>query len=222
MKKITTLLLLAALPAMAQHIEKRQSGSFTGVEVIGHFDVVLTTKGNEIVIDAEKAESLKKIKTEIKDNTLRIYSDKTAVRGDVTITVPYSKLSAVSLNGSGDITAAGTIKTAQLGIALVGSGDITLPLDADKVSVSLVGSGDIKLSGSGNALNAAVNGSGDLEAGAFKTEDVMIQLMGSGDADVYATQHITASVNGSGDVTYGGNPAKETIKVTGSGSISKK
>jgi len=220
MKQTLLLLLLAVLPLSAQQTEKRPLGDFTEVEVTGHFDVRLVKTGDAILVTTNMPEYLKNIKTDISGGKLRIYAEGT-VKGDVKITVPYKTLNSLSLNGSGDITADGAIKTNLFEVSLVGSGDIVIEVSAEKVAMALRGSGDLKLSGSADVVDAKVSGSGDLEAGSLKAKTTVVELTGSGDATVYASGTITAKVAGSGDIRYKGNPEVENTKVQGSGSITK-
>jgi Putative auto-transporter adhesin, head GIN domain len=46
-----------------------------------------------------------------------------------------------------------------------------------------------------------------------------VRVFAAGDADVHATEKLTASVTGSGDIRYAGSPKKVDRNVKGSGSI---
>lgn len=68
---------------------------------------------------------------------------------------------AVTIRGSGDITAAGRLS--ELDVVISGSGDADLAaLDAERVNIAINGSGDADV-GSPHSLSATVNGSGDIE-----------------------------------------------------------
>lgn len=220
MKKLTSLLLLISLPILAQKTEKRSVGAFTGVEVTAHFEVKLTTSGSDILIATDKPEYLKNIKTEVSGETLKIWADGT-VKGDVEITVPYKTLNEVVLNGSGDITADGTVSTNEIKVAVNGSGDINLDIATTNIKASVTGSGDLVLKGTAENFKANVVGSGDLAAGGLKAKNVQVKVVGSGDATVYASEALKAQLSGSGDIRYKGDPKLEDTKVDGSGSITK-
>ncbi|UMY64570.1 MULTISPECIES: head GIN domain-containing protein [unclassified Flavobacterium] len=220
MKKTLLLFLLAAFSLSAQQVEKRPLGTFTKLEVTGHFDVQLVKTGDAIIVSAAVPASLPRIKTVITNGTLRIYADGT-VKGDVDITVPYTTLNEIVLNGSGDISADSEVQTKNLKVVLTGSGDIKLKVAAADADVTLIGSGDLILSGTADAVSASVNGSGDLDAGSLRAKTVRVTVTGSGDATVYASGSIKADVEGSGDIRYKGNPEQEDTSVHGSGSITK-
>ena len=60
-----------------------------------------------------------------------------------------------------------------------------------------------------------------LKASNFKAENTVVEVAGSGDAEIFASENLQARVVGSGDIHYAGNPKKEDIKISGSGSIEK-
>ncbi|SVD64067.1 uncharacterized protein METZ01_LOCUS416921, partial [marine metagenome] len=67
-----------------------------------------------------------------------------------------------------------------------------------------------------------VSGSGDLSLQNLQADHVNVTINGSGDADIWSNQSISAQVNGSGDIVYTGNPEKVDTQVNGSGDITKR
>nr|MBA3899226.1 DUF2807 domain-containing protein [Bacteroidota bacterium] len=84
------------------------------------------------------------------------------------------------------------------------------------------GSGDIKLKGSATNLKATVSGSGDLKASEFNTVRSTVDVNGSGDASLNASELYEVSISGSGDVEYKDTGARITSDVKGSGEITRK
>ena len=82
--------------------------------------------------------------------------------------------------------------------------------------------GDITARGSVGILEAVVSGSGDLSLQNLKAEHINVTINGSGDAEVWANQSISAKVNGSGDIVYKGNPTEVDTRVNGSGDITRR
>ncbi|AWI26395.1 head GIN domain-containing protein [Flavobacterium pallidum] len=222
MKNAIQVLVVFMFSMFAHAQDKRNPGHFTGVEVRGAFDVVLMKGTEGVTVHADKS-TLQYIKTEVQNGILAIYVEgKHNIKGDVKIEVSYETLSQVILNGSGDIVNEGKIDTQNMNVQLIGSGDITLSIQAENMKASLDGSGDIKLEGKATNFKADVTGSGDLEAHKLQAQNVKAKVIGSGDCSVYAAAAIQAFVEGSGDITYYGNPPAEETKVSGSGSIDKK
>ena len=205
-------------------IEKtRQVGNFESLGVSGSFDVFLV-KGQEGKIIVNVEENLEPyLVTEVDNGKLKVRWKKgTNVRTtkSTKVTVHFEELSGVALSGSGDIISKDAIVTDKLGIAVAGSGDIRLELQAEKSAAAVSGSGDIELSGSSTSFEAAVAGSGDIEAYDLKTDTAELKISGSGTIHANVESELFARISGSGNIKYKGNPRIEDVKVSGSGNVS--
>lgn len=136
------------------------------------------------------------------------------------ITMP--DIEGISVSGSGDVSGENTFKADRLNLSVTGSGDVSLALDVKDLSSRISGSGNFNLRGTAKSHEINIMGSGDVRALDLVTERVNARVMGSGNADVNATQSITARVSGSGDITYKGKPAMVDVDARGSGSIRKR
>ena len=210
--------------------KERSVSEYDAVKVAGNLDVDLVA-GNEgnltLVMDENLLEY---VKTEVKDNALKVYvkkgyniqASRKAEQGKILIIVPVKDISSVALAGSGDVnTKDFTIKASDFKASVAGSGDVNLNVNASNIDGKVAGSGDLRFKGDANSFSGKVTGSGDIHAFGLVSEDVEAYVTGSGDVRVYCKGKLKARVTGSGDITYKGNPAKEDSKVTGSGDISK-
>ncbi|WP_430409460.1 head GIN domain-containing protein [Kordia sp.] len=204
----------------------RTTSDYDVVAVAGSFDVELVSgREGKITLEGE-SNLLEYVQTEVSNGKLKIktkkgYNLRVSNGKKLVITVPFKDLESVALSGSGDVyTKDATIKAGNFKMALAGSGDIILDVDAKDLKMAVSGSGD--MTARGNADNAEVKlaGSGDIHAYKLKANNVVVSLAGSGDIRVYAENSLKARVAGSGDITYKGRPSKEDTKVAGSGSIS--
>ena len=122
-------------------------------------------------------------------------------------------LSAVKVNGSGDMTLKGSICTEELTLHINGSGDINAHnLTCQSVNVNINGSGDVNLAGTAKEAFLKINGSGDIDCERLLCQQVKANINGSGDIDCYASETLTAHVNGSGEIDCSGSPRKSTYK----------
>jgi len=239
MKKILTLALVLGLTTACNGqwgkrikgngqvvTQERSLGEYSGVSLSGWFDVELVSgREGEITLKGE-SNLLEHIVTEVKNGNLLIrvekgYNLSSSARTGVQITVPVESISQVNLSGSGDIICGFPLSSDAFEIRVSGSGDVQLPLEADRISVALSGSGDIGLSGTSRELSVSVSGSGDVNAFDLTAESVKVNVAGSADVEVTATQFLEARVSGSGDVEYRGNPKKVDAKSAGSGDITR-
>jgi hypothetical protein len=202
--------------------ETRRTSDYESVSSAGNFDVKLVVgKEGKITLNGE-ANLMKYIITEVKRGKLTIKVKKnTNIRftKKFVVTVPYRDIDGVALAGSGDITNTGTIKSDNFKLALAGSGDIDLKVDAGKIKTSIAGSGNIKLDGNSNSLTCSIAGSGDIRAYGLKTKSISVNVAGSGNVRTTVSESIKVRVAGSGSVYYKGNPDKIDSKSAGSGSV---
>ncbi|MET0945237.1 MAG: head GIN domain-containing protein [Flavobacterium sp.] len=242
MKKTVQLLVcstfLASIMANAQSSSNRVDGNgkvvtqtrntsdYDAIKVSGSFDVDLVAgKEGKITIKGEE-NILNLIVVEVEDNTLKIQVKKnTNIRSSmgkkVQVTVPFEKISELSLSGSGDIQSKDAIKNDKFLARLSGSGNFNLAVDSNNLELNLSGSGNVHLKGSADSFTTKLSGSGDIDASELKSKRVDVNVSGSGDSKVNCSESLTARVSGSGDIKYTGNPEKRDVKVSGSGNISK-
>ncbi|MFD1604966.1 head GIN domain-containing protein [Flavobacterium artemisiae] len=206
--------------------ETRTTSDYEGIKIAGSFDVDLVAgKEGKIILKGEQ-NLLAAIKVEVEDNSLKIYVEKsTNIRPSngkkIQITVPFEKIAALSLAGSGDVVSKDAIKTDNLTIKLAGSGNFTLPVDTKNLDLKVSGSGNIHLKGKADTFSTKLAGSGDIDASDLKSKIVDANVSGSGNSKVTCNESLTARVSGSGNIKYAGNPEKRDVKVSGSGTISK-
>lgn len=206
--------------------ETRNTGDYDGVKIAGFFDVDLVSgKEGKITIKGEE-NLLSAIKVEVEDKSLKIYVEKgtqirTSSGNKIQVTVPFEKISELSLAGSGDIQSKDVIKNDNLALKLAGSGNLTLPVDTNNLELHVSGSGNIHLKGTATKLTTKLSGSGDIDASNLKSKIVEANVSGSGNSKVTCAESITARVAGSGNIKYIGNPEKRDVKVSGSGTITK-
>ena len=221
---ITTTLHAQRVKGNGKLIEKtRQVGDFDALGVSGSFDVFLV-KGQEGKVIVNVEQNLEPyLITEVQNGTLKVKWKKgTNVRTtkSTKVTVHFEDLSGVALAGSGDIVSRDPIATDELDIAVAGSGDIRLELDAMESTAAVSGSGDIELSGTSKNFDAAVAGSGDIKAYELKSEKADLKISGSGTIHAQVSNELIARISGSGNIKYKGNPRIEDVKVSGSGNVS--
>lgn len=206
--------------------ETRTTSDYDAIKVSGSFDVDLVSgKEGKIIVKGEE-NLLPSIKVVVEDNTLKVYVEKnTNIRPSagkkIQITIPFEKISEVSLAGSGDIQSKDTIKNDKFLAKLSGSGNFDLAVDSNNLELNLSGSGNVQLKGNTNNFTTKLSGSGDINAANLKSKNVDVNVSGSGNSRVNCNESLTARVSGSGDIKYTGNPEKRDVKVSGSGKISK-
>jgi hypothetical protein len=181
--------------------QARRLPAFTAVDLAGSNDVTVRVGGRQSVVVHADRNLLRRVTTRVRNGVLVIGTTGSfTTRTPMTIQVSVPSLTALTLSGSGNMSAAG--------------------IRASNLSVTLSGSGVVRASGTADHVHVSLDGSGEAQFGQLVAREVRAELSGSGQIVVQATDTLRASVPGSGSVVYTGNPAHVTKNITGSGSIS--
>jgi hypothetical protein len=179
--------------------ESREVSGFDEIAVLGSGKVIVDVTGTEsLTIEAED-NIMPLLETEVRSGRLEL-----AVEGnisptrDITYTITAATLQGVTIVGSGDVTANG--------------------VDAAGFAVEISGSGDVSPAGTAAALSVDIAGSGRYHGEDLVVATATIDVAGSGDAVVNATDELDIDVAGSGNVEYIGNPTVAQ-SVSGSGEV---
>lgn len=210
------------------HVKKetRQTGSFTAVSSSGSWDVMIGY-GESGSIQVEGDENLLPyIETEVENGKLMIRNKKKVnlrSKNKITVYVSLTRLTGVSLSGSGDVIGRGRFSNnGETQFSVSGSGGIRMELDkVSSAQVSVSGSGNVQLSGSAGSIDARISGSGNVDCASFITDDANAHISGSGNIRLNANKSIDASISGSGNVSYKGAATDVKKHTSGSGRVVK-
>jgi hypothetical protein len=222
------LISLLALPALAGETtsENRQIGGFSGIKVSGGYTIVLSQDSTVSLRLEGHKDDLAKIVTTVVDDKL-VIKHKPGIRlfsfnrDDVTVYVGFRDIKTIELSGANKLVGRNPLRFNDLAIDISGSGDVSMDVEAVKITAEISGSGEIELKGKADALAADISGSGDVRCGGLKTKKAALEISGSGEAQLDVSAELSVSISGSGEVAYRGNPAKVDQQVSGSGEIRK-
>ena len=205
--------------------ETRKVSGFNSIEVDYPASVTVTQGSAEsLKIDADD-NLLPDLKTEVKNNRLRIYyktTDGKYVKPTKVpvITITVKDLSAVDFSSAGDLTI-DTLKTDDLRISLSGAGNIKLiEVNAKSLDINLSGAGSMTASGTTESMALNISGFGDFKAKDLQSSSATVNISGAGSATVRVQDKLTATISGAGSVNYYGSPAI-TKNINGVGSVSR-
>ncbi len=139
---------------------------------------------------------------------------------EVEINVVIQKLEGLSVSGSSDVKFLGKFNNVD-DVKFETSGKSNMDIDlgmAVDVEISISGTSDIKIIGESQKFKTEISGTGDLKAFDFQTEECIIDISGSGSAEVNVVNSLKVDISGSADVCYKGTPAL-TLNLSGSGSV---
>jgi hypothetical protein len=181
-------------------VQTRTLPPFAAVDLAGANVVRVVVGGRQSVAVHADDNLLGHVTTAVRNGTLVVdeigdFSTRSPMYVDVTMPA----LDAVSLGGSGVVTADG--------------------VGARRLAVRVGGSGRLVAAGTVGRLDARLSGSGDVELQALAARDATAVVSGTGLLRVLATRSLHATVTGTGAVLYGGNPPRLVTAVTGTGAI---
>jgi len=176
---------------------------------VAAFEAITCDGGYEVKIDCQQKQSLAietdvnllpLVKTEVHNNTLHIYTKGILFPTHrIRIAVSVPNITEFTLNGSTD-------------------GDIN-NINNSTFDIGIHGSGKLHLNGKSGTVHINTSGSSKVDAALLISENTDIQINGSGDIQVYATNSIGVQINGSGTVKYKGEPKSVNQQINGSGRI---
>ena len=180
--------------------ESRELNNFTSIILLGSIDVnIKTSESNNCVVVADD-NLIPYIKTEVVNNKLNIsLNESYSSEEKLVVNINTPNYDEVSLSGSGNIN--------------------ILDFKNNNLSLNISGSGNITGNGEVETLVVKINGSGNLMSKEIKSKFATITINGSGDAEVFASDSISAKINGSGNIKYFGNPENVDSIINGSGDI---
>lgn len=199
-------------------IETRQVSNFDRIALKGQGVVIVTQGGTESLNIESNANILELVEAKVVDGTLELGLGEGVniiSNSRLTFYVSVDDLNGMSVAGSGEIQANG-IETERLEVTTGGSGGIQIvDLSVGEVDAKVGGSGEINLTGDADVQDITISGAGKYLAGDLCSSSVIVNIDGSGDATVCATETLTSRITGDGSVDYYGQPS---INSSGDGS----
>lgn len=204
--------------------ETRSAGTFNSVDVSGAMDLYV------------RQDSSRSIKIEADENLLSYIvvdneGDKLVIKpkngfnlkptGSIKVYVSSPVFKKIEASGACDVFSQNQItSTEAVDLDLSGSSDAKMDIKAPKISADVSGACSVELKGETREFNGDGSGSSNFKCFELKAENVVIDISGAGDAEVYASAKLDVDVTGAGGVKYKGNPSINQ-KISGAGSVKK-
>jgi hypothetical protein len=196
--------------------------TITSIVLNSNYDLQIA-QGNEQKVEIiAPANIISSLNTNVKNGKWEIMFDPCVkVRGvQIKLTVPFLK--SIRIAGSGNVKSLNNLNFDELALSIAGSGDMDLTVNSRQLASSIIGTGNITLNGSSLNHQIHIQGSGDVDAKNFETVNTKIEIIGSGDAEIFVTGKIDANISGSGDIHYKDTGVNIVSVINGSGEIVRK
>jgi hypothetical protein len=148
--------------------------------------IVTTVDGNELRINTKKGYNIKPTKT-------------------INIYVTVEELEGLNSSGSGGFYSKSSLKGDKVNFSFSGSTIVDMDLNSNALNVRISGSSKVNLKGNIPQTNYGISGSGNIDAFSLHSDNVKVQVSGSGKLDVFADKKLDISVSGMGNIRYKGN-----------------
>ena len=129
-------------------------------------------------------------------------------------------LSSVVMSGSGSFIAIDPIIAPTFETVISGSSKVDGTFDCNHFSVKISGSGKITVDGYSKNANIIISGAGNYYGSELMFNNATVNISGSGNVNIFVTDHLKAIISGSGRINYRGDPKIDST-ITGSGRIRK-
>lgn len=184
-------------------VEKRDVPAFTSVDVSGAFEVEITAQ-KDLSVELEGDDNiLPLIKTEVKGGVLTIgNSQSISTRSKLRLRISAPTLDGIASSGASEIVASG--------------------VKSDDFRIDFSGASNLQVSGETKTLEVEMSGAGEVDAKDLRAQKVKVTSSGAAQADVYASEELTASVSGAGNINYYGDPKVFNEDKSGPGTITKR
>ncbi len=203
--------------------ENRAVAGFDTIEISGSGTLVIEQSGNETLRIEADDNLIDRIETKVEGRTLKIRTTTQWLawsfwpREDVTYYLTVDDLKKVSVSGSAEISSE-MLEADSFEVRISGSGNVDMTLVVTALLASVSGSGEFNFDGSARQQEIEINGSGKYYAKDLESQSASIDISGSGEGVLNASDTLKVEISGSGRVEYLGSPAIDQ-SISGSGSI---
>lgn len=184
-------------------IEKRDLSGFTSVKTGGAITVdVIAQKDFDVEVEADD-NLLQYVKTEIKGDTLKIYTEgNISTRNQMRVRISMPQIESLDISGASNAN-------------LTDVRNETLQLDAS-------GASKIKVNGETRELIVDLSGASRLDAESLKAENVNVDASGASSATVVVLNDLNAEASGASNIRYLGEPKNVKKDTSGASSVKQK
>jgi len=176
---------------------------FTGIELEGAYDIVITQGAVQEVIAEGHANIIDRLNTTVSGGNWKMGMGKGCFRNfELTIYITVPTLDYIEITGAGEIDINGFDSVDELSIKVTGSGVIT-------------GQGNFTTL---DKLDINITGHGEFYGFPMETDECDIRISGSGTCEVYVNNKLDVDISGAGNIYYKGNPTV-TQNITGAGAV---
>lgn len=209
-----------------ENAEIRRVEPFNNIEVSGAVSLYLSQGPEQgVAISAGEEKYNNKIKTEVKNGTLRISVDGGVWNGfnwtnrKLKAYVTVTNLNRLEVSGASYVSISGTLKSEDLKIGISGASEIRGIVQVNNLNMDISGASVSRLSGS--AKNAIIDASGACKVNSYDLSVDVCKASSSGASNikVTVTGELTADASGGSNIYYKGPGIGKSLNTSAGASI---
>jgi hypothetical protein len=184
-------------------VEKRELSGFKQIETSGIINLEVTAQ-KDFSVEVETDDNLLEyVVTEVKGDTLKIYTKKNiSPKTKIRVVVAMPDLTGIDVSGVSKVNAQ-NIKT-------------------ESFNLDMSGASKVELNGEANNLTIDSSGASKINAENLKVTNAAIDVSGASHVTVNATEEIKAEASGASKVSYLGEPKNVIKNTSGASSVKQK
>ncbi len=205
--------------------ESRQlpSGAFTRIEIDAPVNAHISIGEAPSLTFKGYANVLPYLRTEIRDNTLHIFTDDHTdlhLRKNITAAITLPHLTALEVSGAAHVLVAGDLHTSAFDLDLSGAGSVDIEsMHVESLDADMSGAATLALlNGSGGAGGYDISGAGKINAFGVMHRRAAFDMSGAAKAEVTVSEELDAEISGAGTIRYKGHPSIRK-DISGAGSL---
>ncbi len=199
--------------------EVRSVSSFQSIELSGNIELILKKDTFQNVVVSCPEDFNSKLKTEVENGVLKIYSDQILMNRTLKVTVSSNSIKNITAKGACKISTENQLIYPELSLVLLGASEADLDVNIlGLMNLEAKGASHVELKGIANTLKINGVGASEIEAESLIAKSAEIHVTGATHANVYASESINAEAHGASEIECKGHP--KSIKKSDSGGSS--
>jgi hypothetical protein len=184
---------------------------------------VFLSQGNNTNLQVEADDNIiDLLKTEVENNTLKIYFEKNVYRAKSrTVYLTVSNLSSIRTSSGASVKTEETFETYSMDLDASSGSSIKLIVNCDEISSDASSGANISISGNSQIITASASSGSSIYAGDLKSKNATATVSSGASIKVNTSTRLKARASSGGSINYSGDPAEIDKSSSSGGSVTR-
>lgn len=200
--------------------ERIKGQSFSNIKASDGLDVFITQSTENFIKVQADENLLDIIKTEIEDDTLKIYTSEKIDKSEAKkVMVHFTNIDAIKTSSAASLFSTNTLKSPNLSIKASSASAIKITTYTTHLTCKASSAATIKLEGKTQSIDAKASSASNINAQNMLAENCATDASSASSIHVNCTKRINAESSSAASIKYGGDPAIVQKDKSSAGSI---